>query len=61
MTLRQAAAHLKEQGIDIRMGSQFPDFDSWASFFDAHYKAACEKGDFTRTNFFFTDILEIMQ
>ena len=60
VTLRQAVALLEEQGIVIDWDGKLTMSD-FLSYFDQHYKTACENGTFPTVSFFFTDILEIFK
>lgn len=60
VTLRQAVQILEEQGIVIDWDGKLTMSD-FLSYFDHHYKTACETGDFPKVSFFYTDILEIFK
>lgn len=59
VTLRQAVEILKQQGIEIEWNDL--TMEDFLSYFDQHYKTACENGTFPKVSFFFTDILEIFK
>ena len=59
VTLRQAVEILKQQGIEIEWNDL--TMEDFLSYFDQHYKTACETGDFPKVSFFYTDILEIFK
>ena len=59
VTLRQAVEILKQQGIEIEWNDL--TMEDFLSYFDQHYKTACENGEFEKVSFFFTDILEIFK
>lgn len=60
VTLRQAVALLEEQGIVIDWDGKLTMQD-FLTYFDQHYKTACENGEFPKVSFFYTDILEIFK
>lgn len=59
VTFRQAVEILKQQGIEIKWNDL--TMEDFLSYFDQHYKTACENGTFPQVSFFFTDILEIFE
>jgi len=59
VSLRQAVSILKEQGIEVEWNDL--TLEDFFSYFDQHYKTACENGTFPRVSFFFSDILEIFK
>lgn len=59
ITLRQAVEELKQQGIEVEWNDL--TLEDFFSYFDQHYKTACENGEFPKVSFFYTDILEIFK